>query len=65
MIYLKKREKNYMVVGNWKMNKTPKEAAIWINEVKQEIKEEKNCKVVVCVPFLDIQTAVEAAINTK
>lgn len=54
-----------MVVGNWKMNKTPKEAAIWINEVKQEIKEEKNCKVVVCVPFLDIQTAVEAAINTK
>ncbi len=47
-----------IIAGNWKMNKTPKEAETLINELKPLVKDAK-CEVVVCVPYVCLQTAKE------
>ena len=52
--------RKYVIAGNWKMNKTPAEAAALINEMKPLVAGAA-CDVVLCVPFVDITTAVEAA----
>ncbi len=49
-----------VIAGNWKMNKTPAEAIALINEMKPLVAD-ADCKVVLCVPFVDIAAAVEAA----
>ena len=48
-----------IIAGNWKMNKTPAEAAALVNDLKPLVKD-ANCDVVVCVPAVDI-AAVKAA----
>ncbi len=48
-----------IIAGNWKMNKTPAEAAVLVNDLKPLVKD-ANCDVVVCVPAVDI-AAVKAA----
>ncbi len=52
-----------VIAGNWKMNKTPKEAVELINAIKAEIagKPTDKCDVVCCVPYVDLAVAVEAA----
>lgn len=49
-----------VIAGNWKMNKTPAEAKTLIEEMKPLVAG-AGCKVVACVPFVDLQTALEAA----
>ncbi len=49
-----------VIAGNWKMNKTPAETTALINEMKPLV-QDADCKVVLCVPFIDIPAAVEAA----
>ncbi|HHW45487.1 MAG TPA: triose-phosphate isomerase [Clostridiales bacterium] len=48
-----------VIAGNWKMNKTPSEAAALIEEIKPLVKG-ADCEVVVCVPFVDLHVAIEA-----
>ena len=52
-----------VIAGNWKMNKTPAEATELINAIKAELdgKKTDGCKIVACVPYVDIANAVEAA----
>ena len=57
---MNKSKRNAVIAGNWKMNKTPAEAAALINEMKPLVSD-ADCKVVLCVPFIDIPAAVEAA----
>ena len=57
---MNKAKRAAVIAGNWKMNKTPAEAAALINEMKPLVKE-ADCKVVLCVPAIDIPAAVEAA----
>ena len=52
--------RNPMIAGNWKMNKTPAEAAALINEMKPLVAD-ADCDVVLCVPYVDIPAALEAA----
>ena len=52
--------RKYIIAGNWKMNNTPEKTAALINEMKPLVKD-ATCEVVLCVPFIDITTAVEAA----
>ena len=52
--------RNYVIAGNWKMNKTPAEATALINEMKPLV-EGAACDVVLCVPYVDIAAAIEAA----
>ncbi len=48
-----------IIAGNWKMNKTPEEAAALVTEMKPLVKD-ASCDVVVCVPAVDFY-AVKAA----
>ena len=57
---MNKSVRRAVIAGNWKMNKTPAESAALINEMKPLVKD-ADCDVVLCVPFVDIATAVEAA----
>ncbi|MBR3593469.1 MAG: triose-phosphate isomerase [Clostridia bacterium] len=55
-----KKLRKAVIAGNWKMNKTPAEAAALINEMKPLVKD-ADCDVVLCVPYVDIAAATEAA----
>ena len=57
---MNKATRKAVIAGNWKMNKTPTEAAALINEMKPLVAG-ADCDVVLCVPFIDIPAAVEAA----
>ena len=57
---MNKTKRNAVIAGNWKMNKTPAETTALINEMKPLVAE-ADCDVVLCVPFIDIAAAVEAA----
>ena len=49
-----------VIAGNWKMNKTPAETTALINEMKPLVAD-ADCDVVLCVPFIDIAAAIDAA----
>lgn len=53
-----------VIAGNWKMNKTPAEATALINELKPLVKD-ADCDVVVCVPFVDLQAALDATAGSN
>ena len=53
-----------VIAGNWKMNKTPAEAKALIGEIAPMVKD-ADCGVVVCVPFVDLCTALEATKDTN
>jgi len=53
-----------VIAGNWKMNKTPAETAALIDEIKP-LAEGVGCDVVVCVPFIDLQAALDAVSGTN
>ena len=55
-----KEKRNAVIAGNWKMNKTPAETTTLINEMKPLVAD-AGCDVVLCVPYIDIAAAVEAA----
>ena len=57
---MNKTLRNADIAGNWKMNKTPAETTALINEMKPLVAG-ADCKVVLCVPFIDIPAAIEAA----
>lgn len=57
---MNKALRKVVIAGNWKMNKTPSETTALIGEMKPLVKD-AGCKVVLCVPFIDIPAAVEAA----
>ena len=57
---MNKAVRSAVIAGNWKMNKTPAETTALINEMKPLVAD-ADCKVVLCVPFIDIPAAVEAA----
>ena len=57
---MNRRYRKTIIAGNWKMNKTPSEAKALIEEMKPLVKD-AGCDVVLCVPFIDIPAAVEAA----
>ena len=57
---MNKAKRTAVIAGNWKMNNTPKQAVALINEMKPLVAD-ADCDVVLCVPFIDIPAAVEAA----
>ena len=57
---MNKATRKAVIAGNWKMNKTPAEAKALIEEMKPLVAG-ADCEVVLCVPFVDIPAAVEAA----
>ncbi len=53
-----------ITAGNWKMNKTPKEAVALINELIPVVKSD-DTDVVFCVPAVSLMAAVEATKGTN
>ncbi len=47
------------IAGNWKMNNTPEQTAALIEELKPLVKTAA-CDVIICVPYIDIHTALAA-----
>jgi triosephosphate isomerase len=60
---MNKKLRKAVIAGNWKMNKTPAEALDLIEGIKPLVKD-AGCGVVVCVPYVDLQTVLEAAKGT-
>ena len=56
---MKKEVRKAVIAGNWKMNKTPAETTAFIAELKPLVAD-ATCDVVICVPFVDLQNALEA-----
>lgn len=57
---MKKSVRRAVIAGNWKMNNTPSQTKALIEEMKPLVAD-ADCDVVLCVPFIDIPAAVEAA----
>lgn len=57
---MNKAKRSAVIAGNWKMNKTPAETTALINEMKPLVAN-ADCDVVLCVPFVDLQNALDAA----
>ncbi len=53
-----------IIAGNWKMNKTPKEAEALLGEVLPKAAGAA-CEVVVCTPYVDLPTACRVAAGSK
>lgn len=53
-----------MAAGNWKMNKTPKEAVQFVEELKSRV-QDANAEVVVGVPFVCIPGVINAVEGSK
>lgn len=53
-----------VIAGNWKMNKTPAETTALINELKPLVTDAE-CDVVLCVPYVDLQAALDAAAGSN
>ena len=62
---MNRRYRKTIIAGNWKMNKTPKEARALVEELRPLIAKAKWCTTVLCVPFVDISAALKATRATK
>ena len=56
---MNKKLRKVVIAGNWKMNKTPAEAAELVAQLKPQVAS-ADCDVVICVPFVDLPAALEA-----
>ena len=56
---MNKAKRQAVIAGNWKMNKTRPEAKALIEQFKPLVKD-ADCGVVVCVPYTNLETALEA-----
>lgn len=54
-----------VIAGNWKMNMTPSAARTFIKELTPMVAGKDKCDIVLCVPFVDIAVAAEAAKGTN
>ena len=58
--------RKYVIAGNWKMNMTPDQTKTLIEGIKAELfATDLKTDVVICTPFVDLATAVEACKGTK
>jgi len=53
-----------VIAGNWKMNKTPSETRLLLNEFKELLKNSKS-KIIICVPTISLKDACEIAKDTN
>lgn len=62
---MKKECRRAVIAGNWKMNNTPSATTAMINKLAPLTEGKNGCDIVLCVPFVDIYNAVEAAKGTN
>ncbi|MBQ6676885.1 MAG: triose-phosphate isomerase [Clostridia bacterium] len=62
---MKKEVRKAVIAGNWKMNMTPSQAKEAVAATAKLVAGKSGCDVVLCVPFVDIAAAIEAAKGTN
>lgn len=62
---MNKATRKAVIAGNWKMNMTPSQAKEAVEKTAALVKDKNGCDIVLCVPFVDIGTAVAAAKGTN
>ncbi|MCI8388192.1 MAG: triose-phosphate isomerase [Clostridiales bacterium] len=62
---MNKATRRTVIAGNWKMNMTPSQTKEFIKELAPMVAGKDDCDIVLCVPFVDIAPAVEAAKGTN
>ena len=62
---MNKATRRTVIAGNWKMNMTPSATTAFIKELAPMAAGKNECDIVLCVPFVDIAPAVEAAKGTN
>ena len=60
-----KTNRKAVIAGNWKMYMTPAATEAFIKELTPAVASMHGCEIVLCVPFVDIATAVKAAEGTN
>lgn len=60
-----KSKRKVVIAGNWKMNMTPSEAKVAVEESAALNAGKNGCDIVLCVPFVDIAVAAQAAEGTN
>ncbi|MDO5123062.1 MAG: triose-phosphate isomerase [Eubacteriales bacterium] len=61
---MNKATRKTVIAGNWKMNKTPAEAKELLTAMIPLVKD-ADCDVIACVPYVDLQTALEVTEGTN
>ncbi|MTI80500.1 MAG: triose-phosphate isomerase [Firmicutes bacterium] len=54
-----------IIAGNWKMHKTPMEAAEFTKEFAQMVSQTEGVEIVLCPPFTDLHTVINTAHGTN
>ena len=62
---MNKSKRKTVIAGNWKMNMTPSQAKEAVAATAKLVEGKSGCDVVLCVPFVDIAAAIEAAKGTN
>ena len=62
---MKKEVRKAVIAGNWKMNMTPSQAKEAVAATAKLVAGKSGCDVVLCVPFVAIAAAIEAAKGTN
>ena len=62
---MNKAKRTAVIAGNWKMNMTPAQTTAFMNELAPKVAGLDGCKIVLCVPYVDIAAAVEATKGTN
>jgi len=52
-----------IIAGNWKLNKTPHEAILLVDELKRELVDNTGVDVVLCPPFVDLTDVSDALVD--
>ncbi len=61
---MNKAKRKAVIAGNWKMNKTPAEAKELLEGIMPLVKD-ADCDVIACVPYVDLQTALETTAGSN
>ena len=62
---MNKNLRKAVITGNWKMNMTPSQAKALLDELCPMVAGKDGCDIVVCTPFVDLATALEATKGTN
>ena len=54
-----------VIAGNWKLNKTPREALVLVEELKREVSGVSGVEIVVCPPFTALDIVKESIMDTN
>jgi len=62
---MNRKYRKTVIAGNWKMNKTPSETKEFMLQLKSQLPKGRWCDIALCVPAVNISTAVRAMRETR